>query len=203
MQREHRVRALRNEFRHEQRKRRDHHDDRRNARVLGKHESERAQNRHNAGKQLRKAHQKAVRKRLRVRNHAADNLAVRMRIDIGKRQHRDFLQRVLAQILNDRKRHAVVDRVHQPLNQRCDRHNYQNFDQNRQDFIEEYAVIGDLIDRFARVNRHQQRKHHRDRREEERREHIIFVFADVGQHPPERSALIRLHAFASPPYCDS
>ena len=57
-------------------------DSERNPRADGKHKTERRENRHNAGKELRKAHQKTVGKLVHVGNDAAEKVAVGVTVDV-------------------------------------------------------------------------------------------------------------------------
>lgn len=86
LQAEHGVGSLGNEVGNDQRDRRNQHDDQRNRRVEREHEAERAEDGHDAGKELREAHQQTVGKGIDVGNHAADSVAGRVSIEIGERK---------------------------------------------------------------------------------------------------------------------
>ena len=68
-----------------------------------------------AGKKLGKAHQQAVGEGVNVRNDAADDVAVRVTVQILQRQLLDLAEGLGAHIADDVVGNLVVDGVHQPL----------------------------------------------------------------------------------------
>lgn len=108
----------------------DEHDHERDLPARDEHERKRSRNRQHAGKELREAHQQAVRKLFGVRDDAAYGVPVRMGIDIGKGEPGELSERVLAQALHHFKGDAVVADAHQPLRDGSDRHGDADFDEN-------------------------------------------------------------------------
>ena len=81
---EHGVGLAGDKARNEQRHRRDDHNDERDNRIHPQHEQQRADNGEHAREELREAHEQAVSKLVDIRDHAADDLAVAVRIDIAQ-----------------------------------------------------------------------------------------------------------------------
>ena len=166
---EHPIGARGDHTRGDQRKRsqQNHHKPR--LPVNHKHEHQRAEDGHNPRKKLRKAEQQPVRKRVRVRNHAADDLAVGMGIQIPQRQAFDGFKRARAQIPHHAERHAVVENAHEPLQHGGAARNRASLRQYAQDRVKLHLPFsGDQVDGAADQNRHIQRGGNRKQRKQQR-----------------------------------
>ena len=108
LQDEHIVRRLGDEVGDQQRYGRDDHDRQRDRDAERDHEGERAQDRQDAGKQLREAHEQAVRKGVHVRDHAADGIAGGMAVQIRQRKLVNVGKGVAADVAHDGVGDAVV-----------------------------------------------------------------------------------------------
>ena len=86
-----------------------------NSDVDGQHEAERAQNGNHSREQLCKAHQKTVCKLIGIRDHAALDFSVGMRINIGERKLLDLVKGIVPDVPHNVIGHLVVAQVHQPL----------------------------------------------------------------------------------------
>ena len=91
----------------------DHHQ--RDGGADGQHKDQGTEDGDQAGKKLGKAHQQAVGKGVNVRNDAADDVAVRVTVQILQRQLLDLAEGLGAHIADDVVGNLVVDGVHQPL----------------------------------------------------------------------------------------
>ena len=201
LQAEHVVCALGDEPRHEQRQRRDHHHHQRDGPVADQHDDQRSGDGQRAGEQLCEAHQQALGELVGVGDDAADDLAVRMGVDVAQRQLGDLAQRVLAQIPHHVERDAVVDDVHQPLDHGGGRHADQDAGEDGHDGGEVHAGIQNLVDGVARQHGHIQRQRHGDAGQQEGQEGGPLVLADVFEHLLQNGPV---HACAaSSPYWDS
>ena len=103
-----------------QRKRGQDHHDERNFPIDRKHKRQRTQYGYNSGEKLGKAHQQSVCKLIDICNDTADDFAAGVSIQIAQRQNLNFSERLVAHIADHVKGDAVVDGIHQPLQQRCD-----------------------------------------------------------------------------------
>ena len=115
---EHIVGVLCDESRGEQRERRYKQHDEGYSGVYREHEADRSEYRRGSRKELRKAHQQSVGKGVGVGDDAADDLARRVRVEVGERQALDLFKGFVADIADDAVGDPVVQRVHQPLSRR-------------------------------------------------------------------------------------
>ena len=104
--------------RHQEGKRCDQYYHARDAHIDTEHKAQRAEDRDNTCKELRKSHQQAVRKLVHVRDHPAHHFPVGVFVNIFQRQDLDALKRLVPDILHDTVSHLVVTDIHDPLG-RC------------------------------------------------------------------------------------
>ena len=115
LQAEHGIGTLGDEIGHQQRQGCNADNHQRNSPMDRQHDQQCANNGHNSGKQLGKAHEQTVSKGVHVRNHAADDIALTVLIQIRKRQRLDMGECLIADIAGDLIGHAVIDFIHHPL----------------------------------------------------------------------------------------
>ena len=165
LQAEHGIGAAGDEVGHQQRHRRDQHHHQRDARAERQHEYERAQNRDQAGEQLRKAHEQAVGERVRVGDHPADRVAGGMRVQIRQRQRLNVRKRIAADVLHGQEGDPVVDDVHDPLRGGCQQHAYADGEQHGAQRVKiDRADAEETIDRPAHEDRDVERQRDGDQR---------------------------------------
>ena len=133
----------------------------------GKHKPQRPQNRQHAGKQLSKAHQKAVGKLIHVGDHPADDLPVAVAVQIFKRQYLQAVKRLPSDVADYVVGDRVVADVHQPLSQGRRRHQNGDPFSDRQDPGKIHPPRAhDQVYRLPGQHRHIQGKQHRHGREQ-------------------------------------
>ena len=173
------VRLSGDEGRDEHRQRRQHHDQQGNHPVFDEHDGQRADNQHNAGEQLREAHEEAVGEGVHIGNHAADEVAGGMRVQIAQRQALELVERRVAQVTADVVGNLVVAGGKELLGNGGQRRNDGNPHRKDQHAGQIYLTRADhLVNRLAGQNRDEQLR---------RRAHARAQQADNHQHP------IRLH----------
>ena len=84
------------------------------------HEHQGAQDGHDAGKQLGKAHEQTICEGVHIRNHPADKIALGVLVNIGNRQHLDVPEGFIADIPGHLEGHPVAQLTHHPLTQAAD-----------------------------------------------------------------------------------
>ena len=120
------VRLAGDEGRDEHRQRRQHHDQQGNHPVFDEHDGQRADNQHNTGEQLREAHEQTVGEGVHIGNHAADEVAGGMRVQITQRQALELVERRVAQVAADVIGNLVVAGGKKLLGNRGQRRNDDN-----------------------------------------------------------------------------
>ena len=111
------IAALGKEACHHQAQRGDADHHQRDGHILTEHEQQGAKDGQHAAEQLGKAHEQAVRKGVHIGNHAADDIAGGVAVQIRERQGLDLTERGVAQVPADREGDAVVADTQQPLGQ--------------------------------------------------------------------------------------
>ena len=153
LQLEHGIGMPRDELCHQQRKRRQQHDDQRDLPADRKHEAERAHNGQNAGKQLREAHEQAVCELVDIGDHAAERVAGGVAVQICKRQPLQVGKRLTAHVARHAEADAVVDGRHDPLQNCRQTGKHGDSDRQRTDGSKiDLSGADDLVDRVADQN---------------------------------------------------
>ena len=202
------VAALCQKARHHKAQRGNAHYHQRDGHILPQHEQQGAQNGQDAGEQLGKAHQQAVRKGVHIRHHAADDIAGGVAVQIGQRQGLNFAQRLVAQITADREGDAVVAHAQKPLRKGGYGCHHQNAYCNAQHPGKVYIALAQhLINGVAAQDGDIQLSGYADRRHQQAAHHKGAVRTYFVQHPVQGGlALLRgqlvfcfcTHASASP-----
>ena len=109
------IAALGKEACHNQAQRGDADHHQRDGHILTEHKQQGAKDGQHAAEQLGKAHEQAVRKGVHIGDHAADDIAGGMAVEVGKRQGLNFAQGFVAQVAADKEGDAVVAHAQQPL----------------------------------------------------------------------------------------
>ena len=81
----------------------------------GQHDDQRAQNGHDSGKKLGKAHEQTVREGVNVGNDPAHQVPLGMLVQVAQRQHLDVPKGLVADVPGDLEGDPVVDLPHTPL----------------------------------------------------------------------------------------
>ena len=202
------VAALCQKARHHKAQRGDAHHHQRDGHILPQHEQQGAKNGQDAGEQLGKAHQQAVRKGVYIRHHAADDIAGGVAVQIGQRQGLNFTQRLVAQVTADREGDAVVAHAQKPLRKGGYGCHHQNAHCNAQHPGKVYIALAQhLINGIAAQDGDIQLGGYADRCHQQAAHHKGAVGAYLMQHPVQGGlALLRgqlvfcfcTHASASP-----
>ena len=194
----HAVGASGDELRRKQRQRRQHHDHQRNDPVNAEHEKECAEDGHDAGKKLCKAHQKAVCKLVGVCDDAADQLAARMRVEIRQRQDLHFFKRIAPHIAHHAEGDAVIEIAHQPLQQRCDPGDCRHAAEQRHDLrMRHCARPEDAVDGVSHKDGHIERSGNRRSGQHDRCRQHVPAFFEIPQNAAKRFHGRVLHCYAS------
>ncbi len=101
-------------------KRGDQHNHHGNDRTDGQHENKRTQNGYHTGKKLRKPLQKPVGNLIDVVDNTADDIPVRVAVDIFQRQTVDFLVSLFTQVAHRIIGNLISTVRHDPLKHRTD-----------------------------------------------------------------------------------
>ena len=143
-----------NKVGNKQRKRCYHNNDTGNADIECQHDDQCSQNGHNTGKELCKAHQKAIRKLIHIRDHTTDDLTVRMRIYIFQRQILQLVKGFLPDIPYYMIGYFIIDLVHDPLQNSRDQNKHTNRKQIALDRSEMHTGLYDLVNGTADQDRY-------------------------------------------------
>ena len=135
------IAALGKEACHHEAQRGDAHHHQRDGHILAEHEQQGAEDGQNAAEQLCKAHQQAVRKGIHIGHHAADDIAGRMAVEVGKRQGLNFAQGFVAQVAADKEGDAIVAHAQQPLCKSGHTGNHQHLDDNAHHTAKIYGTL--------------------------------------------------------------
>ena len=202
------VTALCQKARHHKAQRGDAHHHQSDGHVLPQHEQQGAKNGQDAGEQLGKAHQQAVRKGVHICHHAADDIAGGVAVQIGQRQGLNFTQRLVAQVTADREGDAVVAHAQKPLCKGGHGSYHQNAHRNAQHPGKVHIALAQhLINGITAQDGDIQLGGYADRRHQQAAHHKGTVWTDLVQHPVQGGlALLRgqlvfcfcTHASASP-----
>ena len=180
------MRAAGDQVGNQQRNRRDQHDDQRDGGTQREHENQRAGDGHHAGKQLGEAHEQTIRKGIDVGNHAADDIAGGMRIEILERQLLDAGERIAADIAHGGIGDAVIEFALQPLRRGGDDHAYGDDGKHGLEGGEiDFAGRDDTVNRAADKDGQIQREHDNDKREQQRNGKQRQMRTDIAHDAPE------------------
>ena len=117
LQPEHGKRPLRNKSRHKKGQRRNQHHHKSNPHISSQHKENGSHNGHHPCKQLGKSHEQTVRKLIHVRNYPADNLTIRMTVNIFQRKDFNFPEGFIPDIPHNMISHFIIADIHNPLGQ--------------------------------------------------------------------------------------
>ena len=150
-----------NIFSHKEGKRRDNHDNQRNPHIDREHKNQRTQNCQYARKELREAHQQAFGKLVGICDNTADNIAIRMGIDIFQREILNFAESIGSNIADYVISDLVVADIHNPLSNGSSCNHKNALEQNREDALKIDSAGGhDAVDGLSNQNRQIQREYH-------------------------------------------
>ena len=198
---EHAVGLAGDEFRRKQRKRRQHDDHERDHPVDAQHEKQCSKDRHNTGEQLRKAHQQAVGKLIRVGNDPADQLTARMRVEIGQRKDLKLVKGVAADVAHHAEGDPVIEVAHDPLHDRRCRRDGGNAPKQRRDGQKIHlSRPDDAVDGVADEDGNVERSRDGGRRQQNGQRQQRPAPLDIFQYAPERRRRRTLHVTVPPFY---
>ena len=166
---EHIISARGDEFCRKEGQRRQHDDDERDLPVQIEHDAECAEDREHTRKQLCEAHEQAVGKLVDIGDHAADDVAGGMAVEVGKRQLLQVGERLGAGIARDAEDDAVIDHIHHPLRRGAQQREHRDLQPNGRDRREDdLPRPDDGVDRLADEDRDIERGGDVPRRAEQR-----------------------------------
>ena len=149
-----------------------------------------------ARKELREAHEQAVCELVDIRDHAADDLAVAVRIDVAQGKDLQPRKGIAADIAHGAVGDAVVAGVHDPLRQRRCADEDAHFEQQTGDGREFHLPRrNDEIDSLPDENRQIQRHGYGQRSKQQRQNQQQPVFFQIAQQPAHGISLF--HAFCA------
>ena len=191
---EERIGVLRDLPRHHEAERGQQDDEQGDERLDREHEHECAEDGQHAGEQLREAHQQALRELVDVRDHAAREVARRMRVEVADRQLLDVVEGLRADILHHAEGHDVVDVVHDPLRER----RHEDHEAHLLEDLQERRPVNlarpdDRVDGLSGQNRDVQRQHHGHRREQDAEDHVSPVILNIVKDAPDGLRVLRGH----------
>ena len=193
---EHGVGLAGDKARNEQRHRRDDHDDERDERIHPQHEQQRADDGEHARKELREAHEQAVCELVDIRDHAADDLAVAVRIDVAQGKDLQPRKGIAADIAHGAVGDAVVAGVHDPLRQRRCADEDAHFEQQTGDGGKLHLPRrDDEVDGLPDEDRQIQRHGHGQRGKQQRQDQQQPVFFQIAQQLAH--GIFLFHAFCA------
>ena len=188
------VGVLRDLSRHHEAERGQQDDEQGDERLDREHEHKGAEDGQHAGKQLREAHQQALRELVDVRDHAAREVARRVRVEVADRQLLDVVECLRADVLHHAEGHDVVDVVHDPLRERRhedhEAHPLENLQERRPVNL---ARPDDRVDGLSGQDRDVQRQHHSHRRQQDAEDHVPAIILDIMKDALDGLRVIRGH----------
>ena len=181
------VAALGKEACHHQAQRGDADHHQRDGHILTEHEQQGAKDGQHAAEQLGKAHEQTVRKGVHIGDHAADDIAGGVAVQIRERQGLDLTERGVAQVPADREGDAVVADTQQPLGQ-CSHHGHdQDLHHDAQNTVEVHIPLAQHhINGAAAEDGDIQLGSHAHSGHDQTAHHKKAVRADLFQHTPKR-----------------
>ena len=188
------IGVLRDLPRHHEAERGQQNDEQRDERLDRKHEHEGAEDGQYARKQLRESHQQALRELIDVRDHAAREVARRVRVEVADRQLLDVIEGLRTDVLHHAEGHDVVDVVHDPLRER----RHEDHEAHPLEDLQERRPVDlprtdDRVDRLSGQDRDVERQHHGHRREQDAEDHVSAIVLDIVQDAPNGLRVIRGH----------
>ena len=193
------VRTACNEARYKKGERRDQDDDESDLPVDHEHKGKRSKDGDHAREQLRKAHQQTVGELVGIRDDAADDIAVRIRVAIGNGELLQFAESGAAKIAHDTEGDLVIDYALNPLDQRGENSGNRDLGQNVQDNIHmNLAWLDNMVNGFTYGDRNIESQKNRKRGANQGEDQSRVIGANVGQNLSDRSFgnLVFLHAEA-------
>ena len=181
------IAALGKEACHNQAQRGDADHHQRDGHILTEHKQQGAKDGQHAAEQLGKAHEQAVRKGVHIGDHAADDIAGGVAVQIRERQGLDLTERGVAQVPADREGDAVVADTQQPLG-KCSHHGHDyDLHHDAQNTVEVHIPLAQHhINGAAAEDGNIQLGSHAHSGHDQTANHKKAVRADLFQHPPKR-----------------
>ena len=188
------VGVLRDLPRHDEAERGQQDDKQGDERLDRDHEHEGAEDGQHAGKQLREAHKQALRELVDVRDHAAREVARRVRVEVADRQLLDVVEGLRTDVLHHAEGHDVVDVVHDPLRERRhEDHEAHELEDLQERHPVDLARPDDRVDRLSGQDRNVERQHHGHRREQDAEDHVPAIILDIMKDALDGLRVIRGH----------
>ena len=183
------IAMLTNITRHKEAERGNQHHREGDAPTHREHEEQCPHNGQNTGKKLGEAHQQTVRKLIRIRNHAALNLARRVRIQIAERQTLNLSKRLVSEVPHHGVGQTVIAEIHEPLKQAHAGRRRGNLNHHRANTREIHAARPyHAVHRLTRETRREQGQHHHKKRKQQ-----------GGRQPKPEASYVAQHLFYRAP----
>lgn len=199
---EHRIGMFGDESRDEERERRYNHDYESDRPMYREHYPQSTYDGERSRQQLREALQDTVGYLFDVVAHAGDQIAVRVRIDIGKRQSAYMSEQLLAHFVDGDESEFVGGKGQRPLEDRADGYRHSEQYHKYRYGVEFHEPFFDyMVYRVAYEHRRGESGGDRHHRRYRSQGYVSFVRRDVAHETFEYGEIV-FHSFVPPSVCE-